>query len=216
MKRTLLMIAVVGVASQAMATQYFNSTSSSNRDDARTDFLAAAGVAGGQFFQNFESYDLGQNMLGVDVGGGLTIGNSGSGLVDIRGDNAFGGSDPIDTKGLWHNESAWLELNFTGGPASYIGGIDIDHGSGTIRVTYTDTTTETFVTEGTGAGGDSGEFWGLVSENDLFITKVEFDVSGDRSWGLDNLEYGVVPEPATMSLLGLGAAALVARRRKKA
>lgn len=37
--------------------------------------------------------------------------------------------------------------------------------------------------------------------------------TGDESWGLDNVE--VVPEPATLALLGAGLAGLLARRKRK-
>jgi len=38
--------------------------------------------------------------------------------------------------------------------------------------------------------------------------------SGDKAWYIDDIEVNEVPEPGTMSLLGLGALALIRRKRK--
>ena len=113
MNRLLLSAGIFCVAASSMATMFFNSSNQSNNATTRSNFLAAAGVANGEFIQDFESFDLGTNMIGVDIGGGVTIQNSGSGVVDIRGAGAFGGSNPIGDKGLWHNESQYLELMST-------------------------------------------------------------------------------------------------------
>ena len=50
-------------------------------------------------------------------------------------------------------------------------------------------------------------------------TVINFSASGlqgltDESWGIDNVKVDAVPEPATMSLLGLGALAALRKKRK--
>lgn len=213
MNKTLIVLAGLAVANVASATLFFNAATTANNAAVRADFLAAAGVAQGQYLQDFESYAINADLQNAVVDGGLMFTNTGSGVLQARGAGAFGGSSPYGERGMWHNESAWLVLDFSANNALYVGGFDIDQGGATVRVTYSDASTQNFSLETTGSGGQSGEFWGLVAENGLNIAKVEFDASGDGGWGLDNIEYGVVPEPMTMTLLGLGAAALL--RRKK-
>ncbi len=213
MNKALIVLAGLSVVNIASATLLFNSSAPANNATVRADFLAAAGVAQGQYLQDFESYALNADLQNAVVDGGLMFTNTGSGVLQARGASAFGGSSPFGARGMWQNESPWLVLDFSANNALYVGGFDLDQGGATVRVTYSDASTQNFSLEGTGSGGQSGEFWGLVAENGLNIAKVEFDATGDGSWGLDNIEYGVVPEPMTITLLGLGAAALL--RRKK-
>ncbi|MBX3110740.1 MAG: PEP-CTERM sorting domain-containing protein [Fimbriimonadaceae bacterium] len=177
--------------------------------------MAAAGVANGQYLQDFESYDLDTDMEGAAIGGGATLHNSGTGGLLIKGAGAFGGSNPIGDRGLFHNESSYVDLNFAT-PALYFGAYDIDSSGTDIKVTFSDGSTHVFSTESTGASGDSAEFFGLVAENGLNFTKIQFDGSGVGGWGLDNFEYGVesVPEPASLSVMAVGGLALLRRRKK--
>lgn len=213
-KLTLFGLALAFSAS-AGATQFFNANAPADNAATRTSFLAAAGVASGQYFEDFESYALNTNMEGVVLGGGLTLHNSGNGSLLIKGAGGFGGSNPIGNRGLQHNESQYLEVILPT-PAVYFAAYDIDQTSTTIIVTYSDGTKQNFNLEGTGGSGNSAEFFGLVTENGLHISKLQFDASGDGSWGLDNFEYGVesVPEPATLTVLCLAAFASLRRRKK--
>jgi hypothetical protein len=48
------------------------------------------------------------------------------------------------------------------------------------------------------------------------IKMIELEQAGDNNFEVDHLQYGAVPEPASMLALGAGLAALAARRKKKA
>ena len=60
--------------------------------------------------------------------------------------------------------------------------------------------------ETTAAGGNSAEFFGIVSQNMPLITNVRLDASGDGRWGIDNIMYAVPegpPFPICLNLFGL-------------
>ncbi len=65
-------------------------------------------------------------------------------------------------------------------------------------------------------GGGSGESVFLGYRNDSGITRVVV-TSPTYSWSplIDNHTYGVVPEPASLAVMGLSALALVRRRRQR-
>jgi hypothetical protein len=106
------------------------------------------------------------------------------------------------------NELPFLELDFAANPVDYIGGLDIDQNGMTVIVTFVGGATTTFTLETTAGLGDSAEFFGIYRNDLPRITRIQFDASVDGTWGLDNLEYGRVSEPASVALLGLGLAAI--------
>lgn len=68
---------------------------------------------------------------------------------------------------------------------------------------------------GTGYNGQTNEdrFYGWVHNGGIGSIKILH--TGGGGLEIDHLQYGAVPEPATMTVLGLGLAALTARRRRK-
>lgn len=212
--KKLLIPALAIVATGAQATIFFDASTPADNATTRADFLAAAGVSAGEYFEDFEGYALNTDMEGASLAGGVTLHNSGTGLFQIRGSGQFGGSNPIDAKGLWQNETAYLEVIFSN-PATYFAAYDIDHTGTNVIVTYSDGSSEQLHLDSTGGSGNTAEFHGFVAENGLNITKLQYDSAGDSSWGLDNFEYGAVPEPASLTLLGIGALALLKKRKQK-
>jgi len=204
------------LAASSQATLFFNSTTNANGAAERDLWMAAAGITAPDITVDFESFALSTNMNNFDHEGTLVTRNTGSGLLDVRGAGAFGSSNPIGTKGMWHNETQFLVLDFTEGAVDYVGGWDIDQSGGTIRVTFDNAEIQTFSLEGTGGSGNSAEYWGLVSNDGRKFSKLEFGVTGDSSWGLDNIQYNdAVPEPATMTILTLAALAIAKKRKRK-
>ena len=213
--KNLIVLAALALAIPAQATLFFNSTSNANGSAERDAWLTAIGITTPDNLVDFEGFTAGDSLADVPHAGSLVTRNTGSGVLEARGAGAFGGSNPIGTLGMWHNESSFLVLDFTTGPVTYVGGWDIDHTGGNIRVTFDNADIQTFSLEGTGGTGNSAEFWGLVVDDGRNISKLELNVSGDSSWGLDNIEYSdAVPEPATMTILGAAAALAAARKRK--
>ncbi len=214
---SVLVLAGLGVMASAAPT-YFNATSNGNSASTRDSWLLASGITGGTFFVDFESDTVGTNLNGVNLVGGLTITHpSGNALVQSL-PSFFGSSNPIGQKALALGEGAVGAVLTFANPVDYVGGYDIDKPAGTIRVTLTDNSVHTFSSDITASGGESAEFWGIHRASGPAISLVEFIsvTGGDGEWGLDNLEYGpaAVPEPATMTALGLGLLAVVRRRRK--
>lgn len=207
----------MGVLASATPT-YFNATTNGNSAATRDSWLLASGITGGTFLVDFESETVGTNLNGVNLAGGLTITHPSGSAVVQSASSFFGTSNPIGQNALALAEGSVAAVLTFATPVDYVGGYDIDKPGGTIRVTLTDNSVHTFSSDTTGSGGDSAEFWGLYRDAGPAISMVEFvSVSGgDGEWGLDNLEYGsaVVPEPATMTALGLGLLAVVRRRRK--
>lgn len=66
-----------------------------------------------------------------------------------------------------------------------------------------------------GVSGTTAEdrFYGWIHSGGIGSIKMTHGPSGGLE--IDHLQYGAVPEPATMSVMGLGLAALAARRRRR-
>ncbi len=202
------------LAAHAQVTM-FNANNPVDNDSVRSSWLAAAGVLSPQFAEDFESYSIGTALSGVPLVGGLTVTDTNVNPIQtVQSSSAFfGGSTPFG-QGLALREGHTYEFVFAT-PVYYVGMYDIDQGDSDIRVFLADNTSVDFINlDSTASAGLSGEFFGFVSTGPA-ITGLRFVADGgDNEMGLDSIEYGAVPEPATMIALALGAAVIARRKRK--
>ena len=202
-----LVLAVTLPSSAHAAAILFNSTDSASSASTRADWLAGSGIAAPQFLVDFESgFVDGQNVSGVGglFPGGLVINGSGGTATIETGAGSIGGSNPLGVYALEHNDNPYLQFDFSAQPIDYLGFRDIDQAGTTAIITFLGGATQSFTFETTATGGNSAEFIGIFRNDMPRIIGIQFDATGDGQWAVDNLEYGVVPEPATMTLLGLG------------
>jgi len=218
MKNLFAFVVLAGIAASAHSAVLFNSEPNSDFAAGmakRAEWLAAAGISSPTHLVDFENFAVGTSMADFAHAGSLVTRTTTTGAIDVRGAGAFGTSNPIDARGMWHNESPSLVLDFSGGPVRYIGGWDIDTGSWVMTITFDNAQTQEFTLDTTATSGNSAEFWGLVVDDNRFISKIEMNGSGSGGWGLDNLEYSeAVPEPATLAVLGLVALAASRKRNR--
>ena len=187
----------------------FNSTQPSLNGANRSAWLNAIGVTP-QHVVNFESgFFNNQNISGISglFPGDLTITDTSPANEAIvrSGGGVIGGSNPIGAFALTQNEEPFLELDFSISPVDYLAFQDIDQSGTTGIVTFTDGSTANISFETTSGSSSSAEFFGIFRNDMPRISLIQLDASGDSLWGIDNIEYGVVPEPLT--ILGAGTAA---------
>ncbi|MEX2481376.1 MAG: hypothetical protein WD928_10985 [Gammaproteobacteria bacterium] len=217
-----LMLCFAASASHA-AILTFNAATPADVNSVQQDWLAASTVMTPEYLVDFESGFIdGQNIHGVAglLPGGLVISDSSpANAVTIEGaSGAFGGSNPVGNFAIRHNERPWLVLDFALRPADYVGFQDIDQAGTSIRVTHLGGAISTFSIETTGAGGDSAEFTGIFRNDMPGITRIELDASGDGTWGLDNIAFGLtpVPLPGALALFAPAVLVLAGQRRRRA
>ena len=213
---TPVMIAMVlSVESRAAITVY-NSANVAGNSAMRISWLAGIGVTP-QHLVNFESGFIdGQNINGASFVGGMQIRDSGTGTPTVSIESTaggIGGSNPVGIFSIEHDEQPFLILDFSAQPVDYIGLFEIDTTRVNYNITFVGGGTFSFSSDTTGGSGDSGEFIGFHRNDQPKITMVEMDASGDGVWGVDNFEYGGVPEPSSILLLAMGMISLGRRKR---
>lgn len=198
----------------------FNSVSIGNNAAKMNEWYNAIGITQAQHLIDFENITVGTNMEdNAALFSNLVISVSSGGAFIRSSASYFGGSDPGvpgSTRALALTDNQILTLTFAT-PIDYISFFDIDisdsaHGT----VLFADDTTASFE-EGNEAGyntGNSATFYGLYS-TDKKIKSITFtDTGGDDVYGLDDIRYGIIPEPATLTILIMGAFLISGKRRR--
>jgi len=218
-----LLLAVAGLGAQA-GIMVRNANSPSDVAATLALWLGDIGITESQVshFVDWETgFAAGQNISGIAglLPGGLVITDTSSAAsARVQSSSSFfGGSNPVGSFALAHNEQAYLELDFSASPVDYISFQDIDHSGTSVIVHFLGGGTATTSFETTGASGNSAEFFGIFRNDMPRIIRVQLDATGDGAWGIDNLRYGVVPEPSSVLALMSGFAVLggVLSRKKR-
>jgi hypothetical protein len=200
MKKYFAVAALVAITPSAFA-QFFTSEAS---------FTAA--LIGSSYLEEFSGWTFGNPLNGTQTS------------YTAPGANGYGW-DAAAVLGLWSNADALstftaddpIVFTFTGLPVTAFGGIlantDINGNliAGDVTLLLSNGASQT-ITLGAGQSG----FLGYISPVNLTTATIS-SASAATDWVQgDHLYTGsAVPEPGTMIALGLGAAALAARRRRK-
>lgn len=180
----------------------------------QTDFVQTGGTAsfgtlilGGGGSGGTANYTISDGTL--DVGGTLNVGTSGTGLFKVVGDDAT-----ILVDGYTQNAASTLELDITGGisPINVDGTVSL---AGALQLDSLPPPQWLPIILNDGTDAVVGIFAGLPEGTWFTPPGLEGLVQITYLWGDGNdvALYGI-PEPGTMSLLGLGALALIRRRRR--
>ncbi len=193
MKKTLILVAALGVVGVANAQIFTNSAA----------FQAAIANDAGQFNNAFGSATA--NWSGGTPTMAYTVSTTGG----LYSNGNFIGTN---------NPNVPLVITFTSGNVRAVGGeffaTDISDNflaNVPLTITYSDGTVDTYTP------GGFGTFRGYVSGT--ILTSMSIDSVApptNRYVSMDNVITSAVPEPATMTALALGAAAMLRRRNKKA
>jgi hypothetical protein len=202
----------------------FSAGDLANNAATRTAWLDAIGIAAPAKLVNFESgFVDGQNIDSMPLAPGFLLDDTSvANVVRIEcTPGGIGGSNPVGSCSTEHNEEQFLIFDFTGNPVDYVGFLHIDHtavtNGGTIF--FVGGGTQSFTLDETGGSpGNTEEFFGIFRNDMPAVTRLQIDVDGNGSWGVDNIEFGVaavIPEPGTFALFGSGAlfAAFLLRRK---
>lgn len=196
--------AVLLLLSPTVATSALVSYNSASPDQdalARTNFYNAAGVAGPQFRVDFETgFTAGENIAGQTgrLRGGLVLrGSQGNNQAVIaQGPASIDLSNPVGAFAVTHTRTNFsgLILDFAASPVDYVAFqvIDTDSNNSLLSLHFIDGSTINFAPDSTFATGDSAEFLGFFRNDLPPIRDVEFLFSG-LTYGIDNIEFGVVP-----------------------
>ena len=210
-----MMVAIVfvltGVEASAAIVSY--SSNYDGMDAARNDWLSGLGIASPDHTIDFETgFVHDQDVLGAVLDGGLTITSPAGYAYVTNSSGDLGGSLPVGVYALAVDEGDAYTFSFVD-PVSYFAIYNMDNDNMNMEVHYSDGTSDVVTLAYGGASGHKGNFLALDFDkvvDYLYIPRVN---GGDGEVGIDNIEFGYIPEPATMTLLALGAVSLLRRRR---
>ncbi len=215
--RFIALASVAALGSALMAAPLtFASGSFGNNATVRMNWMTATGITAPDHSAIFDNLADG-NIHGVaNVYPGLTITSTNSSAIVTSNASLLGSSNPIGLKAVALTENSVQTVTFAT-PIDYFSLISIDASSVAITVNYVGGGSSVHSNGSSSSSGNTGVFFGLYRNDQPQITSLILNGDGgDGEWGLDNVEYGVVPEPGTMLVLGLGAVAAVAKRRRRA
>ncbi|MEQ1759711.1 MAG: PEP-CTERM sorting domain-containing protein [Vicinamibacterales bacterium] len=202
-----------------------------NADAAQLSFLGSLINPGIETFEN----NSGGSPLAVSFLNGVTATLSGSGSVVPLNNGATNGAgrygvtnDGGEDERYWDAEGGVTSFTITFSSAvSAFGffGIDIGDFNGQLTVTTSGGLNQVFnVNNSQNILGGSVLFWGVIDPSATF-NSVSFSNTGSGTdyFAFDDFTIGTleqvrtpVPEPATLTLLGMGLAGLAARHRRRA
>jgi len=214
----MILLFSAGAASAALIT--YNSPTA-DITATRQNWLAGAGISSAQYLVDFESIAVGTNVSGITslFPGGLVITDTGSAhsATIITGAGSIGGSNPVDSRALFHRQGPYLLLDFGSVGVDYAAFRDIDQQATGVTVFFASGSSYSFTLDDTAGVGNSAEFVGFWRNDMPRITLIQLNAGGSSGWGVDNIEYGrsAVPIPAPFFLLGAGLAGLIGLRRRK-
>lgn len=201
-----------------------------NSDAAHAAFVAAAAGIGSIATLTFETSPLG-SFTNLAVAPGVTMNGTDSfGTPQtIRNTSNFPAAPSLDGTNTTSGGSHFVEMvggnlvfTFTN-PVQFFGayltGIQTNFFSD--RITFNDGSAQSFTLAGTGTSSGVGEtaFFGFTDAGRSItsITITTGDANSGDFIGVDDVSYQVaaVPEPTTLTLLGLGLAGVIARHRRR-
>jgi hypothetical protein len=194
-------------------------TSHPNADAARTGFFATLSGVGTETFESFAT----------GTGTPLVVSFPGAGTATLSGtggiQNGQSSSDQFPISGTqYFNTDGTFSVAFSA-PISAFGfyGTDIGDVGASLTLTLTDSLGNTSTLDvGNRVNPDadgSALYFGFFDQGTTY-TSISFAGAGSDVFGFDDFSVGssaeVVPEPASMALLGVGLLGLRAIRRKRA
>lgn len=214
MKRVFCLSCLFVFCAVVSASVTVYTSSYSTMDTVRSQWLADVGVVSPDTTLDFEAgFDQDQNILNTALTGGLTISSADGGYAYVTNDkNDTGGSYSIGT-GVAIDEDDSYTFAFSSN-ITYFAFYMYDQSSTNLNINYADGTSEQVSIPAGGAGGYNGAFFALVSYKDISSLYIPNVNGGDGEVGMDNIEFGYVPEPASLTIMSVGLLALTRKKRQ--